>query len=266
MRGFLAGLSPQRRRFLVAVAVASVLLLLVAVVLYVASRPPKVTPVSQDALGPVLLVPGYGGSTTSLRALRAAVEQAGRDATVVELVGDGTGDLRDQARLLDTAAHQAMTRAHASSVDVVGYSAGGVIARLWVRDFGGGDLARRVITLGSPHHGTDLAGLAGDITPDTCPMACLQLQENSDVLRALNAGDETPAGPLWVSIWTNDDQTVVPPESASIEGALDFSVQSVCPSARVEHGDLPTDPTVIAMTLVELGSEAPSLPAASAVC
>jgi hypothetical protein len=97
-------------------------------------------------------------------------------------------------------------------------------------------------------------------------VACRQLAQDSDLLRALNAGDETPAGPLWVSIWTTDDHTVVPADSASIEGALDFSVQSVCPTASVQHSDLPRDPAVIAMTVLELGAAAPAIPPAGDVC
>jgi triacylglycerol esterase/lipase EstA (alpha/beta hydrolase family) len=262
----LDALSPARRRFVLGVSGLVALLLLGGVVLYAVNRPAPVTPVSQGDPGPVLLVPGYGGSTVALDVLQQALENSGRDATGVGLAGNGTGDLREQARVLDQAAHSAMDSSGATSVDVVGYSAGGVIARLWVRNLGGGELARRVVTLGSPHHGTDLAGLAGDLTPDTCPVACRQLARDSDLLRALNAGDETPAGPRWVSIWTTDDPTVVPADSASLEGALDFSVQSVCPSASVQHSDLPRDPSVIAMTLLELGPATPALPAASDVC
>ena len=228
-------------------------------------REPAERPVSQDALGPVLLVPGYGGATAALDVLAAALRQSGRDATVVALAGDGTGDLREQAEVLDDAVQRALERTGAASVDLVGYSAGGVTARLWARDFGGGGLARRIVTLGSPHHGTDLAGLAADVTPDKCPTACQQLATDSDLLRTLNAKDETPDGPLWVSIWTTDDRTVVPPDSASLEGALDFSVQSICPGEVIAHADIPRTPSVLEIVLVELGRAEPALPT-SEVC
>ena len=125
-------------------------------------------------------------------------------------------------------------------------------ARLWMQTYDGGSVARRIVTLGSPQHGTDLASLASDIAPDSCPEACRQLATDSDLVRSLNSGDETPAGPRWVSIWTTDDQVSVPPETAVLDGALDFSVQSICPSRRVTHGQLPTDPAVMAMVLNEL--------------
>ena len=91
---------------------------------------------------------------------------------------------------------------------------------------------RRAVTLASPHHGTDLAALAGSLGSTACPVACQQLDPDSDLLRRLNAEDETPAGPAWVALWTEDDKTVVPPDSGSLDGALDVALQDVCPGAR----------------------------------
>lgn len=213
------------------------------------------TPAAQDRPGPVLLVPGYGGSTSALDVLAEALRADGHDATVVPLDGDGTGDLQTQAAVLAAAADAAMTRTGAASVDVVGYSAGGVVVRLWVLDLGGDALARRVVTLGSPHHGTTVAGLAEAVVPDECPEACRQLVPDSDLLRALNAGDETPDGPAFVSIWTSQDQTVTPPTSARLDGAVNIVVQDVCADAVVAHGDLPRDPLVTAMVELQLGAE-----------
>jgi triacylglycerol lipase len=204
----------------------------------------------------VLLVPGYGGSTTALEPLASRLTAAGRDATVVRLPGTGTGDLAEAAGALAVTVDEALARSGAESVDVVGYSAGGVVARLWVADVGAG-LVRRVVTLGAPHHGTTLADLAGDVAPDRCPAGCRQLGTDSDVLARLNAGDETPDGPTWVSIWTTQDTTVTPPESARLDGALNLPVQSVCPEARLAHGELPSDAVVQAMVLAQLAAGDP---------
>lgn len=254
----LAGLAPARRRLLLAllaVGLATVLAAAVALVVGRADGGPAAPPVSQDELGPVLLVPGYGGSGTALEPLARRLRDAGRDATVVALPGDGTGDLAEAADALAGAAGDALDRTGAGSVDVVGYSAGGVVARLWIA---GGDAAiRRVVTLGSPHHGTTVADLAASVASAQCPEACRQLTTDSDLLAGLNADDETPAGPTWVSIWTETDATVTPPGSARLDGALDLPVQSVCADATPAHGDLPRDPLVQAMVLAELADGDP---------
>jgi len=256
----LANLAPARRRFVLGVAALAVLALAAGLVVLVLTRPDPVDPVAQGTRGPVLLVPGYGGNTAGLEVLAEALRQDGRDAEVVPLEPPATQDLRVQAEVLDRAVDRALARTGAPSVDVVGYSAGGVVVRLWVAELGGGNVARRAVTLASPHHGTDLASLGADVAPDSCPEACVQLAEDSDLLRELNADDETPPGPAWVAIWTEDDQTVVPPESADLDGAVGFSIQSVCPDETVAHGEVLRNPTVIAMVEVELGTDPPRVP------
>lgn len=255
----LAGLSPARRRLVLGLVAALVVgvLAVVAAVLVPRLTAPAPAAVNQADPGPVLLVPGYGGSTGGLQQLADVLVASGRDATVVPLPGDGTGDLEASAAVLGDAVDAALARTGAASVDVVGYSAGGVVARLWAADDGGAAQARRVVTLGSPHHGTTIADLGASLAPDQCPQACQQLTTSSELLRRLNAGDETPAGPTWVSIWTQEDQTVTPPTSAELDGALNLSVQSVCADSAVGHGQLPTDPLVQGMVVAELAGGQP---------
>ena len=216
----------------------------------------------QTRLGPVILVPGYGGGTGALDTLAARLQAAGRTATVLQLAGDGTGDLMVQARRLEAAVDAAIA-AGAPSVDVVGYSAGGVVARLWAVELGGASRARRIVLLGSPNHGTDLAALGAALGGSLCPAACRQLAPNSDLLAALNALPEAPAGPQWVSIWSNQDQVVTPPESARLDGALDIVVQDVCAAESVDHGSLPTDPAMEGLVLRALAGPVMTAPSAS---
>ena len=264
----LSSLAPARHRVVVgllALALLGVLASAGLVAVRLLRGGDDVRPVAQDDPGPVLLVPGYGGSTASLRVLADALTRAGRDARVVASRGSGTQDLRDQAADLGRAVDRVLAETGAASVDLVGYSAGGVVVRYYVAELGGGASVRRAVTLAAPHHGTELAALAGSLGSQACAEACQQLAPDSDLLRRLNAGDETPAGPRWVALWTEDDQTVVPADSGSLDGALDFSVQSICPGLRVTHPEVPRTPQVIAMVEAVLGASAPTVPPTS-VC
>src|SRR3954451_2514868 len=153
----------------------------------------------QSRPGTVLLVPGYGGSRAALSRLAARLDAAGRTTQVLTLPGEGTGDLLAQADTLDAAVRAAL-HGGAASVDIVGYSAGGVVTRLWVDRHDGARVARRIVTLGSPLHGAQIAGQGAALAPDACPAACRQLAPGSTLLRGLD--ESLPDGLPWLSIWT----------------------------------------------------------------
>ena len=264
-----AGLSRRRRLLIGAVAVGVVAAVAAVTVLAAGTgRPAQPTTgrsggPAQDRPGPVILVPGYGGSTGALDVLASRIRATGRTATVLQLPGTGTGSLLADAALLN-AAVDADLRQGAPSVDVIGYSAGGVVALIWARRDDGVASARRVITLGSPFHGTRLASTAEAMVPGACPAACQQLVPGSQLLDSLDVAN--PAGlPRWMSVWTTDDQVVTPPDSATLPGAIDVRLQAVCPAATVSHSQLPTSPAVIAIVLQELGS-GPMGPPTAADC
>jgi triacylglycerol esterase/lipase EstA (alpha/beta hydrolase family) len=233
--------------------VAVVLLVVLGVRLFTGGTSDSGVRPDQAQPGTVLLVPGYGGSRTALNQLAGRIEAAGRTAQVLTLPGDGTGDLIAQANTLDQAVRDAV-RDGSASVDVIGYSAGGVVTRLWVDRFDGAEVARRIITLGSPLHGAQIAGLGAALAPDACPEACRELAPGSSLLQELDE-DALPAGLPWLSIWTQNDETVQPPDSARLDGAVNVPIQSICPSAQVSHGELPTNPQVTALVLDALGTD-----------
>ena len=213
----LAGLSPRRRALITAVALV-VVALAVAGGIGLSRSGSAAAPQDPSASRPgyVLLVPGYGGSTSALAQLAARIRATGRTATVVPLAGDGTGDLHVQARVLNGYVNQAL-RDGSGPVTVIGYSAGGVVAWLWdVEDQGAGRVGR-IITLGSPLHGASLAALGAAFVPGECPAACQQLVPGSALLSALQSASPA-ARPPWLSLWTTDDQVVQPPDSARLDG------------------------------------------------
>jgi hypothetical protein len=237
-----------RRRLLLAVTALLALAVAVAVVVGVWPRGGDAYP-DQRKPGTVLLVPGYGGNTGSLAGLAGAIRATGRTAIVVSLPDGGTGDLNEQAAALQNA----VRKTGAGSLDLVGYSAGGVVVRLWVDRYSGAHTARRVVTLGAPLHGTTLAGEGAAIAPDACPVACQQLTPGSALLARLGA-TPLPGHLRWMSVWTEDDRTVMPPTSARLAGAVNVALQDVCPSARVAHGQLPSDRRVTGLVLGALGT------------
>lgn len=253
----LESLPPARRRLLLGVVVLVVVAVVAATVaLLRAGDGPQV---DQATPGPVVVVPGYGGDAASVEPVRRLLAEAGREVAVVDTPGDGTGDLREQAQVLADVVDEVLGETGAPSVDVVGYSAGGVVARWYVRELGGADVVRRVVTLGSPHHGTDNVATAL-AAAGSCPEACEQLEPDSDLLRRLNAGDETPAGPLWATLRTQADTVVVPVDSAELDGATNVLVQDLCPGATTTHGELPGDPVSAALLEAALGAASPEPP------
>jgi len=249
--GRLAGLSPRRRVFVVGstLAVAAV-----AAAAGLKGSGAFAGPASRPApasLGTVVLVPGYGGSTTGLNVLAAWIRRTGRATEVVRLPGNGTGDLAAQAVILNGSVTRAL-RGGKGPIDVVGFSAGGVVARLWDAEDGGARKADRIITLGSPLNGTRIAAAGNAADPAACPVACQELVPGSKLLSQLKKIPLT-SQPGWLSLWTQDDQVVRPPTSARLAGAVNVPLQAVCPNAVIAHGQLPSDPLVIGIVLSELG-------------
>jgi hypothetical protein len=203
--------------------------------------------------GAVILVPGYGGGQAALDVLAGRLREAGRVTSVVALPDDGNGDLHGQADALDAAVRAAL-RQGAPSVDLIGYSAGGVVVRLWTESYSAASAARRVVTLGSPLHGAAIAAAGTAVVPGACPTACQQLAPGSSLLSTLDK--DQPSRP-WLSVWTRDDQTVTPPDSARLTGAVNVELQSVCADATVQHGQLPTDPLVTGLVLRDLDAADP---------
>jgi triacylglycerol lipase len=199
------------------------------------------SPEPAGAEPPVLLLPGFGGSTSDLALIAAELRADDREVRLVELDEDWP-DFETQAALLDDAVGDD------SSVDVVGFSAGGLVARLWAAG-AGADVARRVVTVATPNH-----GISPEVLGPDCTGGCASLLAGSDLVTGLNA-DETPDGVEWTTIWSATDGVVTPASSAQLEGALDVRVQDVCPGLTLDHLQMLGAPVPEMVAVVLAGGE-----------
>ena len=101
------------------------------------------------------------------------------------------------------------------SVDIVAHSMGGIVARLALLTPGFGCRIHTLVTLSSPHQGTELARYAATLKIKA-------LRPSSDLYKQLN--QQVPWNreshlPRLVCLWTPKDLILLPPTSAVIEGA-----------------------------------------------
>ena len=211
---------------------------------------PTSTPALPVSLGTVLLVPGFGGSTDGLAPIAAALRKAGRHVRIVALPNRASEGFKRQALTLEAAVRSEEKLGH-GPVDIVAHSNGGVLARYWARHYRGASRVRVVVTLGAPQHGTTLADFAYAAAPALCTPACVDVRPASALLRALNAGKDSTAI-RWVSVYTDNDNVVLPPTSAVLRGALNVRLQAVCADAAVDHSGLLGDSLALGLVLDEL--------------
>ncbi|WP_317205529.1 esterase/lipase family protein [Janthinobacterium sp.] len=186
---------------------------------------------------PVLLVHGYvcnGGywAQLSRRLARAGVRHAAVD---LEPPGAGIDAFVPQL-------HQAVEALCAASgsarVIIVAHSMGGLVARAYLRGHGAARVAR-VVTLGTPHHGTALAGLGPGLN-------ARQMRRGGAWLEALAAAEGAPRRALFTSIFSHHDNIVAPQTSARLEGAKNIEF------AGVGHVALGRDAGVLRCVLEEI--------------
>jgi triacylglycerol lipase len=120
------------------------------------------------------------------------------------------GDIEAFADQLDLRLRKLPSSGQAPLV-LVGHSMGGLVARAYLRRHGSGRVAR-LITLGSPHHGTRSArmGLGADAR---------QMEPDSPWLATLNE-TELPVVPT-LCLWSTHDAVVLPPSSGRLQGAAE---------------------------------------------
>jgi len=196
---------------------------------------------------PVIIVAGTFSPAFANEPLAARLRADGYNVRIFELPTLGTQDINLSARALNTFADGVRAQTGAAKVDLVGHSQGGLVARSYVKSFGGASEVDSLITLGAPNRGTYVANLVGFLGFGSCltVVACQQMSIGSAYLNALNAGDDTIGNVRYTTIRTLQDELVRPVDQATLyDGATNVLVQSKCWLRAVGHVGLILDGAV----------------------
>lgn len=115
----------------------------------------------------------------------------------------GAVPLRVLARQLD---EHILARWGDQEVDILGFSMGGVISRIWLQDLGGAQRCRRFISVGSPQQGTYTA----QWIPRWLFAGLADMKRGSDLLNHLNADPSALATVSCTSFFCRWDLMVFP--------------------------------------------------------
>lgn len=183
------------------------------------------TRIYRDApLPPVLLLHGYGCNSGYWAQLVPLLDAARISHATLDLE-PLTGDIDGYAAQIEAGMQALCAEAGAGQAAIVAHSMGGVAARAWMRAFGSARLAR-LITLGSPHHGTCLAAFG--IGLNAAQMGRTSQEGPAcDWLRALDASEDAGKRALITSIYTHHDNIVSPQTSAELAGARNLALGGV---------------------------------------
>ncbi|SIR53244.1 Triacylglycerol esterase/lipase EstA, alpha/beta hydrolase fold [Janthinobacterium sp. TND4EL3] len=190
---------------------------------------------------PVLLVHGYVCNRGYWAQLSRQLARAGiaHDAVDLEPIN---ADIEDFVPQVEQAVARLCARAGSDRVMLVAHSMGGLVARAWLRRHGAQRVAR-IITLGTPHHGTALANLAAGANARQMS----RVDDAPSPWLAQLAASETPAArALITSIYSHHDNIVAPQASAQLPGARNIAF------GGIGHVALASDARVLRLVLEEI--------------
>ncbi len=193
--------------------------------------PPPVLPEGDDPV--VVFVHGLGGHRGNFLPMGAYFSMLGRRRWVTVGFDEGAGveQMADALVAYVDRLYAINAMGADDAIEIVGHSQGGTIARLALESPDFAARVGRLVTLGSPHRGTDMARWL-------CSHTVESLRTDSALMTRLAA--QLPWGrrtgfPELVCLWSAADLLISPPENAKIEGAHNIHLPDATHLTFVTH-------------------------------
>lgn len=190
---------------------------------------------------PVLLIHGYACNSGYWLPMSKLLTQARISHYGIDLEPPGAS-IDDFVPQVQAAVQRLRDATGSEQVIIVGHSMGGLVARAYLRACAlRGEPAQvaRVITLGTPHHGTALAHFGPGSN-------AAQMRRDSPWLAALAASEANTQRMLISSIYSVHDNIVAPQDSSALPGARNLVF------GAIGHVALGRHPAILRCTLQEI--------------
>jgi len=193
---------------------------------------------------PILLLHGVGCNAGVWSGFRRHLEECGIGPVYALSYGPPLASIEHFADQVAEKIVAIGVATGASQVVLVGHSMGGLVARAYLRQYGGGKV-RRLITIGTPHYGSMHAWLMAG-------MSLAQMRPKNAWLVDLNGNGAGADGVPVASIWSWHDSMVTPQTSSRIDWGENVVLTGVA------HNALLDDPGVWAKVVAQIGLAATS--------
>ena len=214
-----------------------------------AARTPREPRGKQEEFGsyPVLVVPGWGAPARHTRWIAKRLEREGLDVRWMSLPRMAIGDMVASAKLVLKEVEGIRSETGAARVNLLGYSLGGLIVRIYLETLGGYRALGRAVYVGAPQDGI-YTGYPASFTT-----AGRQVRKGSRFMRELNRERRCRCdGTRCLAVFLSKDGTILPSKSARL--ACGYNLELVWP---VLHWGLVFNREVIAAAATFLNGELP---------
>jgi len=216
-------------------AVSSLYTMVHALDRWLGLRDPKLRPL--DDRPPVLLLHGFFCNSSFWWILRRDLFRASYDNVFTQTLEPVFGDIEKLADRLAERIEVICAATQAPQLIIVGHSMGGLAARAYLRRYGAARVLK-LVTLGTPHHGTVHANPIGWLGRNL-----RQMSRGSAWLRQLN---NAPLPLPVTNIYSYHDNIVAPQDSATLPGARNIALSGI------GHLEMAIAPAVRKLVLQEI--------------
>lgn len=186
---------------------------------------------------PVLLIHGYGCNSGYWDSMSKALRMARITHHAVDME-PVFGSIDEYVPKIREAVETLCADTRVQQIVIVAHSMGGLATRAYLRDHGAGRVAK-VVTLGTPHHGTALAKFGiGTNTREMHWVVGKEERPGSPWLRRLAAAEDPAVYARFVSIYSCHDNIIAPQASSRLPGARNIELHGI------GHVALAMDPQV----------------------